>query len=167
MLWAAQGLRAVVRRRHAEMSPRIRSTLERRACDEVPSGTSCSEVSGQLGLSDFTDMGDLGVMIAGERLKHRVYHFRLAYSGWEFQQVLDGESFATLAKGLHYALWGLGWVPREHSMDGLSAAFRNLERNAREDVTPRNCAPDPQQSRRRAERGDREFARPPEVIMAT
>lgn len=32
---------------------------------------------GRLGLSDFTDTGDLGVAIAGEALDHRLYHFRL------------------------------------------------------------------------------------------
>jgi hypothetical protein len=32
---------------------------------------------GRMGLSDFTDMADLGVTIAGERLDHRLYHFRL------------------------------------------------------------------------------------------
>ena len=37
---------------------------------------------GRLGLSDFTDMGDLAVSIAGEPLSHRLYHFRLAFSGF-------------------------------------------------------------------------------------
>jgi hypothetical protein len=32
-------------------------------------------VPGQLGLSDFADMGDLGVVVAGERLDHRLDHF--------------------------------------------------------------------------------------------
>jgi hypothetical protein len=31
---------------------------------------------GRLGLSDFTDMGDLDVSIAGMPLDHRLYHFR-------------------------------------------------------------------------------------------
>ena len=36
---------------------------------------------GQQGLSDFTDMGDVAVRIAGEPFAHRLYHFVLAYSG--------------------------------------------------------------------------------------
>ena len=40
-------------------------------------------IPGQQGLSDFTDMGDLGVSIAGQPLEHRLYHFTLAYSAWE------------------------------------------------------------------------------------
>jgi hypothetical protein len=36
-----------------------------------------------LGLSDFTDTGDHSVSIAGVSLDHRLYHFRLAFSGWE------------------------------------------------------------------------------------
>jgi hypothetical protein len=48
---------------------------------------------GWLGLSDFTDMGELAVSIAGEPLEYRLYHFRLAYSGFEHAHVvLGGES---------------------------------------------------------------------------
>ena len=37
-----------------------------------------------MGLSDFTAMGELGVTIVGETLEHRLYHFRLAYSGLSY-----------------------------------------------------------------------------------
>ena len=93
---------------------------------------------GRMGLSDFTDMADLGVTIAGERLDHRLYHFRLAYSGFEHAHViLGGESYVALAEGLQNALWALGGAPREHRSDSLSAAFRNLDQEAREDLTRR------------------------------
>src|SRR5512135_1282690 len=93
---------------------------------------------GRMGLSDFTDMAELRVAIAGQLLDHRLYHFRLAYSGWEHAHVvLGGESFVALAEGLQNALWALGGVPLEHRSDSLSAAFRNLERNAQEDLTHR------------------------------
>jgi hypothetical protein len=36
-----------------------------------------------MGLSDFTDMASRGVTIAGEPLAHRLYHFRLAFSGFQ------------------------------------------------------------------------------------
>ena len=38
---------------------------------------------GQQALSDFTDATALGITIAGVPLDHRLYHFRLAFSGWE------------------------------------------------------------------------------------
>ncbi len=54
-----------------------------------------------MGLSDFTDMADLGVTVAGQPLIHRLYHFRLACSGFEHVHVvLGGESFVALAEGL-------------------------------------------------------------------
>jgi hypothetical protein len=52
-------------------------------------------------LSDCTDMRDHGISIAGVPLDHRLYHFRLAFSGWEHVHVvLGGESFVALAEGL-------------------------------------------------------------------
>ena len=93
---------------------------------------------GRLGLSDFTDMGGLGVLIAGAPLSHRLYHFRLACSGFEHAHViLGGESFVALAEGLQNALWPLGGVPQYHRTDSLSAAFRNLSRDEQEDLTRR------------------------------
>jgi hypothetical protein len=84
-------------------------------------------VPGLMGLSDFTVADDLGVTIAGQPLSHRLYHFRLAYSGWcHATVVLGGESFAALADGLRTGLTALGGVPHEHRTDSLSAAFRNL-----------------------------------------
>jgi hypothetical protein len=83
-------------------------------------------------------MASLGITIAGQQLDHRLYHFRLAYSGFEHAYVvLGGESFVALAEGLQNALWSLGGAPREHRSDSLSAAFRNLDRRAREDLTRR------------------------------
>jgi hypothetical protein len=50
---------------------------------------------------------------------------------------LGGESYVALAEGLQNALWALGGAPREHRSDSLSAAFRNLDSDAREDLTRR------------------------------
>ncbi|MFK4529251.1 hypothetical protein ABIF90_007232 [Bradyrhizobium japonicum] len=62
----------------------------------------------------------------------------MAFSGFEHAHVvLGGESFVALAEGLQNALWALGGVPREHRSDSLSAAFRNLAADAREDLTQR------------------------------
>jgi hypothetical protein len=51
--------------------------------------------------------------------------------------ILGGESYVALAEGLQNALWALGGAPRLHRSDSLSAAFRNLNRAAREDLTAR------------------------------
>ncbi|WP_375764601.1 IS21-like element helper ATPase IstB [Bradyrhizobium sp. Pha-3] len=132
-------------RRHPELGAGIRRTLERRIRawraihgEEQEVIFRQTHEPGQRGLSDFTDMGELGVTIAGVPLDHRLYHFRLAYSGFEHAHVvLGGESFIALAEGLQNALWSLGGAPREHRTDSLSAAFCNLDRDAKDDLTRR------------------------------
>jgi len=94
--------------------------------------------AGRLGLSDFTTLKNITVTINGEPLKHLLYHFRLAYSGWSYLKVsLGGESYTALAEGLQEALWRLGGSPREHRTDSLSAAFKNLSEDAAQDITLR------------------------------
>jgi hypothetical protein len=93
---------------------------------------------GRQGLSDFTELKDVAVTIGGAPLAHRLYHFRLAYSGWSYLKiVLGGESFTALAEGLQEALWRLGGAPREHRTDSLSAAYRNLAADDQADLTER------------------------------
>jgi len=150
MLRAIPGLRPItvlreMQRRHAGFSDDLRRTLERRVrLWQALHGPERDVIfrqehpPGQQGLSDFTDTAELGVSIADVRLEHRLYHFRLAFSGWEHARVvLGGESFVALAEGLQNALWALGGAPAEHRSDSLSAAFRNLERDAVEDLTRR------------------------------
>lgn len=87
-------------------------------------------------LSDFTQLKDVTVFIAGEPLNHLLYHFRLRYSGWSHMKViLGGESFTALAEGLQEALWRLGGVPKEHRTDSLSAAYKNRNQQAEYDIT--------------------------------
>ncbi len=150
MLEAAPGLRPIavleeLIRRHPDLGAGIRRTLERRIRHWRALHGPEQEVifrqihePGRLGLSDFTDMAELGVTIAGVPLAHRLYHFRLAWSGFGHAHVvLGGESYVALAEGLQDALWALGGVPLEHRSDSLSAAFRNLDREASEDLTRR------------------------------
>ena len=93
---------------------------------------------GRQALSDFTRLKKEPVTINGEPLKHLLYHFRLAFSGWCYASaVLGGESFTALATGLQEALWRLGGSPEEHRTDSLSAAFKNLDKDARKDITSR------------------------------
>lgn len=150
MLEAAPGLRAIavfeeIRRRHPDILPGVRRTLERRIRTwRAEHGPEQDVIfrqrhePGRLGLSDFTHMGDAKVTIAGVALDHRLYHFRLVFSGFEYAQVvLGGESYVAVAEGLQNALWHLGGAPQEHRSDSLSAAFRNLDRAAHEDQTRR------------------------------
>lgn len=89
-------------------------------------------------LSDFTQLKNVTITIAGEPLSHLLYHFRLRYSGWSHMKViLGGESFTALSEGLQEALWRLGGVPKEHRTDSLAAAFKNKEQQAGHDLT--NC----------------------------
>ena len=135
-----------MQRRHPDRDwDRLRRTLERRVRAWCAEHGAEREVifrqdhpPGQQGLSDFTDMADLDVRVAGAPLAHRLYHFVLAYSAWEHAEVvLGGESFTALACGLQNALWSLGGAPREHRSDSLSAAFRNLDQDAADDQTRR------------------------------
>lgn len=150
MLEAAPSLRPVavfeeICRRHPDLDPGIRRTLERRIRSWRAVHGPEKEVifrqrhePGRLGLSDFTVMNDLGVTVAGQPFDHRLYHFRLVFSGFEHGSiVLGGESFTALAEGLQNALWSLGGAPNEHRSDSLSAAFRNLDREAKDDLTSR------------------------------
>lgn len=150
ILEASPRLRAIaifeeMRRRHPELNPGVRRTLERRVRAWRALHGPEKEIifrqvhpPGRLGLSDFTDMAKFGVTVAGVPLSHRLYHFRLAYSGFEHAHVvLGGESFVALAEGLQDALWALGGAPQQHRSDSLSAAYRNLDKEAAEDLTRR------------------------------
>ena len=110
LLKSVPGLRPVaifdeIRHRHPEIGVGVRRTLERRVRTwRALHGAERDVIfrqehtPGRLGLSDFTEMGDHRVSIAGVSLDHRLYHFRLAFSGWEHAHVvLGGESFVALA----------------------------------------------------------------------
>ena len=150
ILKAAPGIRTVsimaeLRRRHRDLNPNIRRTLERRITHwRAGHGPERDVIfrqehqPGSMGLSDFTDTSALNITVAGVALVHRLYHFRLAFSGFAHAHVvLGGESFVALAEGLQNALWALGGVPGEHRSDSLSAAFRNLDKAAGDDLTQR------------------------------
>jgi len=82
---------------------------------------------GMMGLSDFTELKGVTITIAGQAFEHLLYHYRLAYSGWQYAQVIQGgESFVALSEGLQNALHASGGTPKQHRTDSLSAAYRNL-----------------------------------------
>jgi hypothetical protein len=103
MLEAQPGLRPItlieeMQRRHPDRDwDRLRRSLERRVrAWRAEHGADRAvifrqdHVPGQQGLSDFTDMGDCAVSIAGQPLEHRLYHFALAYSAWEHAEPVLG-----------------------------------------------------------------------------
>ena len=82
---------------------------------------------GLQGFSDFTELKGTVVTINGKPYEHLIYHYRLAYSGWSYAELIEGgESFVALSEGLQNALFACGGAPKQHRTDSLSAAYRNL-----------------------------------------
>lgn len=82
---------------------------------------------GEMGLSDFTELKGMEITINGKPFEHILYHYRLAYSGWQYVQIIQGgESFIGLSEGLQNALNACGGAPKLHRSDSLSAAYRNM-----------------------------------------
>jgi hypothetical protein len=95
-------------------------------------------LAGVLGISDFTLLKGQPITIAGVVLEHRLFHFRLPFSGWCHVEVIHGgESFVALSEALQNALDGCGGVPAEHRTDSLSACFRNRDGSYAGDYTSR------------------------------
>jgi hypothetical protein len=93
---------------------------------------------GVLGISDFTLLKGEPITISGQVLEHRLFHFRLPYSGWCHVEVIHGgESFVALAEALQNALTLCGGVPAEHRTDSLSACYRNRDGSYAGDYTSR------------------------------
>jgi len=93
---------------------------------------------GVTGISDFTLLKGKPITVAGVVLEHRLFHFRLPYSGWCLVEVIHGgESFVALAEALQNALEACGGVPAEHRTDSLSACFRNRDGSYAGDYTSR------------------------------
>jgi hypothetical protein len=133
-----------LQRRHEGKYPdKLLRTLQRRArLWKATSGPSKEiifrqkHLPGWQGISDFTDMNKLGVSIRGELLEHKLYHYRLSFSGWKYAQVvLGGESFTALSEGLQNAFWSSGGIPETHRTDSLSAVYKNCANKEKEDFT--------------------------------
>jgi hypothetical protein len=93
---------------------------------------------GVLGISDFTQLKGDPITIAGAAFEHRLFHFRLPYSGWCHVEVIHGgESFVALSEALQNALALCGGVPAEHRTDSLSACYRNRDGSYAGDYTSR------------------------------
>ena len=94
--------------------------------------------AGVLGISDFTLLKGEPITVAGQVLEHRLFHYRLPFSGWCHVEVIHGgESFVALSEALQNALALCGGVPAEHRTDSLSACFRNRDGSYAGDYTSR------------------------------
>lgn len=124
----------------------IRRTLERRVKQWRATYGPEKEVifrqlhePGLMGISDFTEPKDsFHITIRGKALDHRLFHFRLPFSGWSFVRVIEGgESFVALTSSLNDAFQRLGGAPQTHRTDSLSAAYKNLNKDEQQDATQR------------------------------
>lgn len=71
--------------------------------------------AGVLGISDFKLLKGEPITVAGEMLDHRLFHFRLPYSGWCHGAVIHSlESLVALSEALQNVLSLCGGVPAEH-----------------------------------------------------
>ena len=102
MIEAAPKLRPVtvleeMKRRHPDHDwDSMRRTLERRMREWKGLHGPVQEVIfrqdhpiGQQGMSDFCVMDGLGITVAGQLFRHRIFHFALVYSGWEYADVVQ------------------------------------------------------------------------------
>ncbi|WP_231596554.1 IS21 family transposase [Synechococcus sp. CBW1108] len=123
----------------------LRRTLQRRVREWKAMHGPAPEVifplsyePGEIAFCDFTQLKGVEVTIAGEAFPHLLFHYRLAWSGWSYAQVVQGgESFVALSEGLQNALAACGGVPAELRTDRLSAACRNRNGSFSADITPR------------------------------
>jgi hypothetical protein len=93
---------------------------------------------GEIGFCDFTRVKRVVITLRGEPFPHLLFHYRLAWSGWAYGQLIHGgESFVALSEGLQNALAACGGVPAEHRTDSLSACFRNRDGSYAGDYTSR------------------------------
>jgi hypothetical protein len=139
MLKASPGLQPMtlfewLQERYPGKYPQVLRTLQRRVAawkalhgDAKVVMFELRHEPGLLGLSDFTELKGIEITIAGQPFEHLLYHYRLAYSGWQYAQIIQGgESFIALSEGLQNALFACGGVPKQHRTDSLSAAYRNM-----------------------------------------
>jgi len=75
---------------------------------------------------DFTNMNELGVIVANQKFDHMLFHAALTYSNWEYIDLCFSESFEALAKGIQGCFQAIGGVPQRIRNDSLSAAVNNL-----------------------------------------
>ena len=123
---------------------------------------------GAQGLSGLTDAGELCVTMAGLAFPHRLYHFALAHSQWEYARVVEewGELLGARRRSPERALahrWRAARASYRQPLGGVQEPLRAGGLHARlpRAVHPLRHGGDPQQSRcQPRERLDRKPASP-------
>lgn len=121
-------------KRHPEgFEPSWKRTFERRVRDwkivqRVEKDVTFDQVHvpGDVLAVDFTNMNELGILIANQKFDHMVFHAALNYSNWEYIDLCVSESFEALAKGIQGCFHAIGGVTERIRHDPLSAAVNNL-----------------------------------------
>ena len=95
--------------------------------------------AGRLVFCDFTHPKKIKVSINGKPFKHILFHIRLPFSLYSFVQAFEGvgESLEKFSSGLNNGLHHIGGVPEKLRSDSMSAAYKNLNKEAKEDLTAR------------------------------
>ena len=81
---------------------------------------------GEAGQTDFTDCNELGITVAGEPYPHKLCHFVLPFSNWEWATTCSSESMSALRRGTQSAVQQLGHVPQWHQTDHSTAATHRV-----------------------------------------
>ena len=123
--------------------PNVLRTVQRRVKEWKALNGKGSEVMfelrhepGRMGISDFTELKQVKITIAGKPFEHLLYHYRLTYSGWQYAEIIEGgESFIALSEGLQNALFASGGAPKQHRTDSLSAAYNNRGGQSHQQLT--------------------------------
>ena len=120
-----------ITRLNPQLDPSMKRTFERRVRQWRAENGADKEIifrqgkeAGRMGISDFTEAASLKVTINGEVFVHKLYHFRLPWSGFTYvRAVIGGESWTAFSEGLQNALGQLGGtlkgVSYRQSLGGL------------------------------------------------
>lgn len=87
---------------------------------------------GEAAQTDFTDVTELEVTIAGVAFAHMLCVFVLPFSNWQWATVCLSESIMALRRGVQAALFQLGRVPEYHQTDNSTAATHRIAKAERE-----------------------------------
>ncbi len=100
MLKASPGLQPMtlfewLQERYPGQYPQVLRTLQRRVAAWKALHGDSKEIMfelrhdpGMMGLSNFTELKGIEITIAGKPFEHLLYHYRLAYSGWQYAQII-------------------------------------------------------------------------------
>jgi hypothetical protein len=136
-------LEELQRRHGSAYGPALLRTLQRRMHEWRALHGAGKEVrfeqrheAGREAAFDFTDMGSLGITLAGVAFPHLLFQLVLSFSKWRWFGIAFSESFEAMLRGLQGALWALGGVPAVLRSDNMSAATHRPKVGARE-LNPR------------------------------